>query len=443
MVVGAGAAGIMAAWRAASLGAKVTLVEKTNRIGTKILVSGGGKCNVAHAGEIEEVLRPFRPNEARFIRPACYRWSNAQIVKFFEEGGLKVYVRPDGRVFPVDQTAKDVVQILRNRLEEVEVNILLRSPVLEILSDGAKITGIRCGTAREKLSDDSPPGIYRSASAKNLLRELGKVEVLEGEKRIGCPRVILCSGGSSYPNSGTTGDGWNWAQSLGHSIQKVRAALAPIYLRSPLSDLAGVSLRSVKLRAKVGKEIASWLGDLLFTHDGVSGPCALGISRVVAEQADLSAVNLEIDLLPSILFEDLQAEWVQLGTKQPHRLVFGTIPTELPERLIKVLFDIAGVSLEITFAKLDRKSRNRLLNALKSFPLGAVKAVPLEKGEVVAGGISLDEVDPHTMKSLRMPGLYLCGEILDVAGPVGGYNLQAAFATGYVAGESAARDISS
>lgn len=448
VVVGAGAAGIFAAWRAASLGARVVLVEKTARIGTKILISGGGKCNVAHAGPIEDVLKAFRPNEARFIRPACYRLKNDAIVSLMTDRGLRVYTRDDGRVFPIDQTAKDVVEILRGYLDDAGVEVRLETPVAEVVATGGKIEGIRTGAPYARHAG------YKKATygAKALLNEVlssptpgpSPTTSHAGEGRfIACPRVILATGGSSYPNSGTTGDGWPWVAQLGHTVVKPRAALAPVYLRleERHAERSGIALRGPVLRARLnGKEIARWPGDLLFTHQGVSGPAALGVSRIVAERQDEGEAALEVDLVPDETFEGLSARLVAYAAAHPRRLVASFLDGLVPERLIDDLLKDAGIEPETVFSRLEKKARNRLATMLKGWPLGPVRAVPLEKGEVVAGGVSLDEVDPQTMRSRLVEGLYLCGEVLDVAGPVGGYNLQAAFATGFVAGETAARD---
>ena len=446
VVVGAGAAGIFAAWRAATLGARVVLVEKTARIGTKILISGGGKCNVAHAGTIEEVLKAFRPNEARFIRPACYRLKNDAIVKLMTDRGLRVYTRDDGRVFPVDQTAKDVVDILRGYLDEAGVEIRLEAPVEEVLSEEGRIVGLRLGAAY------APNKGYRKAAygAKALLNEVLASSASTStstkhkpQSTILCPRVVLATGGSSYPNSGTTGDGWPWAVTLGHTLVRTHAALAPVYLRleERHASRSGVALRGVVLRARMaGKEIARWRGDLLLTHQGVSGPCALGLSRAIAERHPEGEAFLEVDLVPDEGHEALSERLLAYSTAHPKRRVASFLDDLVPDRLVDDLLADAGVAGDTTFSRLDKKARNRLAIMLKSWSLGPVRAVPLEKGEVVAGGVSLDEVDPQTMRSRLVEGLYLCGEILDVAGPVGGYNLQAAFATGYVAGERAARD---
>ncbi len=414
VVVGAGAAGIIAAWNASREGAQVTLLEKTDRLGTKILISGGGKCNITHDGPIEDVLKAFRKNEALFIRPACYRFRNYEVVDMLTSRGLEVYTRPDGRVFPVHQTAKDVVAILESYLQDECVDVRMNTPVRRIRVTDGKVAGVETDLA-----------------------------FLPSE------HVVLATGGSSYPKSGTTGDGWPWARAAGHTIVPVRPALAPMELvvdGAPLK--AGVALRDTVLKARLappdshgpGREIARWRGDLLFTHRGVSGPTVLGISRDVAEQERLGTVTLEVDLLPDETFETVSARvrsWCEANPKKGlARFPEGLVPASLEDDLLAA----AGLTEDVRAAQAAKRAVNRLVETLKGWPLGKVREVVLAKGEVVAGGVSLDEVDPQTMRSLRCPGLYLCGEVLDIAGPVGGYNLQAAFATGFVAGETAARD---
>lgn len=406
MVVGAGAAGILASYRAAQLGARVVLLEKTNRLGTKILISGGGKCNITHDGPLEDVLKAFRPAEARFIRPACYRFRPQVIVEMLTRRGLEVYTREDGRIFPVHQTAKDVVAILRSYLDDVGVDLRLETPVCKMLRDDNGMTGVR--------TEDG-----------DILAR----------------RVVLCVGGASYPNSGTTGDGWPWARELGHTIVPIRAALAPMYLQLLWEPPSGVAFRGCVLKGMAGsKAFVRWRGDLLFTHHGVSGPCALGISREVVEKMLEGTVSLEVDTVPDETFESLTEALVQFGKSHPRKRVLGFVEERMAARLAEMVMAAAEVALEISAGLLDKKSRNRLVAVMKGWNLGPVRAVPLEKGEVVAGGIALEEVDPHTLRSRLVPGLWCCGEVLDVAGPVGGYNLQAAWATGFVAGEEAAKD---
>lgn len=415
IVIGGGAAGILAARRAAECGAAVTLLEKNERLGMKILISGGGKCNLTHAGPMEDVRAKFRANEARFLKPAFYRYSNDDFLRVLHERGLATYTRPDGRVFPVEPAnAKDVVVLLTRYVEEAGVCVRY----------GSAVTGL---VTEER---DRRPAI---------------VGVRVGDTVVPTTRVIVSTGGSSYPATGTTGDGWKWLRDLGHTIVTLRAALAPVYLHDVNPDWSGIALRDVVLRARVspqGKEFMRWTGDLLFTHKGVSGPTVLGVSREVAERLETqagSAVVLEADLTPSVPFEALQVRLRQDIKDNPRKTVATLVAPHVPARLVEPLLQAAGVEGATRGAHLSTKALNKLVSTLKGWPLGSVRHVPLERGEVVAGGVSLDEVDPQTMQSRLVRGLYLCGEILDIAGPVGGYNLQAAWSTGYVAGESAAR----
>lgn len=440
VVIGAGAAGIFAAWRAATLGKKVLVLEKTSRIGTKILISGGGKCNIAHDGPIGDVIRAFRKNEADFIRSAVNRFPNRKVVPMFTSRGLEVYTRPDGRIFPVHQTAKDVVKILQDYLDEAGVEVSLNTPVEEILVEEGKVIGVRTGASFEKAKGyanrDDRPRFGAKALLSEVLQTGDQSQGLNNQS-IHCDRVILAAGGSSYPNSGTTGDGWKWARDLGHTVEKLTAALAPVYLELDPFDpeLSGVSLDDITLKARQnGKEIARWQGDLLFTHQGVSGPTVLGISRIIAENYLEGEVKLEADLAPGIDHPQITESILRQDGRRP---IANFIADSVPQRLAPYILRFAGIEENTFFAKLEKKQRGRLVEMLKALPLGTVRTVPLEKGEVVAGGVSLAEVDPQTMSSRLIEGLYLCGEVLDVAGPVGGYNLQAAFATGYVAGESA------
>lgn len=422
------------------------LLEKTGRIGTKILISGGGKCNVAHAGPLEAVLGAFRPNEARFIRPACYRLTNEEIVRLLTDRGLRVYTRPDGRVFPVDQTAKDVVAILTGYLREAGVEVRLDSPVAKILAEDGRVKGVRVDVPRDSAPEISASRFGAKALLAQVLSESGEGRrIRRGDPYdVACPTVVLACGGSSYPKSGTTGDGWRWAEELGHTVVKPRAALAPIDLRNHDASLAGVAVRKAALKARAGgKEFAKTAGDLLFTHHGVSGPAVLAISRVVAERLESAEVSLEIDFWPSIPNDQVDEVVFARLARNPRRTVRAMLEDEVPGRLARAICERIEIPDALTCARLDRRSRSRLAQNLIGFPIGRVQRVPLEKGEVVAGGVSLEEVDPKSMRSRRVEGLYLCGEVLDIAGPVGGYNLQAAFATGYLAGESAARALSS
>lgn len=405
LVIGGGAAGMFAAWRAASLGARTRLLEKNDRLGLKIHISGGGKCNITHAGEMESVRRAFQPNEARFLHHSFRKFTNEDVLKLLRVRGVTVHTRPDGRIFPDSGRAEDVVDALEWHLRHAGVRIETSTPVTAL-----------------------------------ALEEAGAAGVYAGGKIYPARCTVLAVGGSSYPRTGTTGEGYRWMRDAGYTLIPLRAALAPIYLeegRRP--EYSGVALRDCLLRARVGgKEAARWRGDLLFTHQGVSGPTVLGVSRAVALGMERGEATLDVDLVPDVAAETLSARLAEAHGAAGRRKIGTLVQEWAPERLVPEALQRAGIDPDTLANQLPKKNRNRLVEILKRWDLGRVRAVPLERGEVTAGGVPLEQVDPTTMESRQVPNLFLCGEILDIAGPVGGYNLQAAFSTGYVAGEAAA-----
>jgi len=407
VVIGGGGAGIIAALRAAARGCSVLLLERNVRLGTKILISGGGKCNVTHEGAIDELLSAFQPPERRFLKPAFYRFSNGDLKDLLASGGIMVAPRPNGRVFPVNGIAKDVMRAFSRLLAEHRVITRFHQRVEEILTDDGGVCGVRVGQAV-----------------------------------IPARQVILATGGASYPHIGTTGDGFAMARMLGHTIAPVRAALAPIQVTPPFpSTWRGVAIRGGSLSAlQNGRQIVKWQGDVLFTHEGLSGPATLEVSRAVAAAAESNAVNLFLDFFPGKQAAVVDGELQAMIHTQGGRMVATLLEPWLPNRIIEGMLKSVGVEPATRGHVLTREERAAIVSLLKKWPLGKVVRVLLERGEVTAGGVALNEVHPHTMRSRRVKGLYLCGEVLDIAGPVGGYNLQAAFSTGYVAGDSAAGD---
>jgi predicted Rossmann fold flavoprotein len=404
LIIGGGAAGIIAAWRAASLGATTRLLEKNRRLGLKIHISGGGKCNITHGGDMEALRKAFEPEEARFLRPAFRRFTNEDVLDLLRQRGVTVHTRPDGRVFPDSGRAEDVVDGLEWHLRQA----------------GAKVT-FEAAVTRLSIEDDRVTGAFA------------------GGRAFPAKTVIVAVGGSSYPKTGTTGDGFRWMRDAAHTLVPLRAALAPIYLAHARPEYSGVSLRDRVLKARQnGKELARWRGDLLYTHHGVSGPTVLAVSRSATLAMERGEVTLDVDVLPDTGQEQLAARIAEAHGEAGRRRVGTLVQGWLPERLVPEALDRAGIDPATPLNQLPKKNRFRLVETLKRWELGPVRAVPLERGEVTAGGVSLDEVDPATMASRKVAGLYLCGELLDIAGPVGGYNLQAAFSTGYVAGEHAA-----
>jgi len=407
LVVGAGGAGLIAAWRIARTGAPVTVLERNAKPGIKLLISGGGKCNITHDGPMEEVERAFLPREGRFLRPSFYRFANTDVVGLLETRGVNTYVRPNGRVFPRSGRAGDVVQAMADAVRDAGGKIALGVRVDSIKQDDEGVSG-----------------------------------VVAAGKLIPSRTVILATGGVSYPKTGTTGDGVQWVRALGHTIVPLRPALAPIGIEPPLPrEWRGIALRGGCLSVMIeGKQVAQWCDDILISHEGISGPAALELSRRAAEDLGQGQVFLCFDFVPHMEFTPLDRMINEQVQGQRGRMIGTILEAWLPNRMAEPLVRSAGVDPATRGHVLTATERRKIVHLLKSWTIGRVSGVNIERGEVTAGGVSLDEVDPHSMRSRRVKGLYLCGEILDIAGPVGGYNLQAAFSTGFVAGESAAQD---
>ena len=407
VVIGGGAAGLIAAWKAASLRAPVLLLERNNKPAIKILISGGGKCNVTHDGPMDEMGRAFLKREGRFLKYAFHSFTNDDIRSMLSESGVPTFVRPDGRVFPVSLKGGDVVGALVDSVRRNGGEIRLNTRVTGILSSDGRVGGV----------------------------------TVEGGN-IASRHVILTTGGASYRKTGTTGDGISWGAGLSHTIVPLRPALAPLRVHPPLpSDWRGIAIRGGRLSLYAGpRQIDSCPGDILFTHEGISGPAALGLSRSAAVALEKGDVALRLDFFPGTEFPDLDVELHRLimagRRKQIGSIVYGM----LPDRIVPFLLGQIQVPLITRGYVLTREARRRIVGLLKSWEIGRIGGIDMDRGEVTAGGISLDEIVPQTMESRNIRGLYAAGEVLDIAGPIGGYNLQAAFSTGFVAGTSAARD---
>jgi predicted Rossmann fold flavoprotein len=356
---------------------------------------------------MEEVHKAFLPREARFLRPSFYRFANTDVLDLLEDHGVKTYARPNGRVFPLSGRAGDVVQALVDAVTEAGGELALGVRVDSIERDGEGISG-----------------------------------VISAGKFIPSRTVILATGGVSYPKTGTTGDGVKWARALGHGIVPLRPALAPIGIGPPLPrEWRGIALRNGCLSVIAGKKhVARWCDDILISHEGVSGPAALEVSRRAAEALERDQVSLAFDFVPDKEFTELDKLLNEQIQQQRGKMIGTILEAWLPNRMVEPLLRSVGVDPATRGHILTAANRRAIVRLLKSWTIGRVSGINVERGEVTAGGVSLDEVDSHSMRSRLVKGLYLCGEVLDIAGPVGGYNLQAAFSTGFVAGESAASD---
>jgi predicted flavoprotein YhiN len=434
IVIGGGAAGLMAAGRAGELGAKVLLLEKTDSIGKKILVSGKTRCNLTNSAELQDFILMYGPN-GRFLYSAYHQFFRPELLSFFGRYGLKTKVERGGRIFPVSDDARDVVQIFKKYLAEYKVGIKLNARVTSLKIQDNK--GFRVET-----QDDN----YHA-----------KV-------------VILATGGATWPATGSSGDGYKISEKLGHSIIKLKPALVPliVYEQELVQSMQGVSLRNVRVTAFQGKAatidaaltpafvygrgekkfsrppvIESRFGEMLFTHFGLGGPIILLMSLAIVEALDKGAVSILIDLKAALtkgqLRKRLQADLNNSGKKK----IPGIMKNYLPVKMIEPFIVLAGMDREKQAHQITALERDTIIELLKALRFNIKAPLPLEKAIVTAGGVSLDEIDPRTMASKKFSGLYFCGEVMDIDADTGGYNLQAAFSTGYVAGGSAAICVSS
>ncbi len=403
IVVGGGAAGLVAAWRAASLGHRVTLLEANGRLGVKLRISGGGKCNITHEGPPKALLAAFSKEQARFLRPSLHAFDNEAVLDLLHREGVETYTRDNGRVFPQDRpgSAGAVVAAFET---------LVRRAGVEVRT-GARVTAL-----------------------------LGQAPRLEGllleEGRVTADAMILATGGASYPETGTRGEVLGWLQGLGVPIRPWFPALAPIPLQRPRFAWEGVALRGGELRLSAGPEgrrLGAFAGDLVFTKAGISGPAALELSQVTeqARRSGFAWLTYASRLEPAEAVDAaLQAE----QRENPRLLAATWVQRHLPERLVLPLLEEAGVGRALMLKDLPKAARKALVGLVTALPLGEPQPVSLARGEVAAGGVDLSTVDPRTMALRGWENLRVCGELLDLDGPVGGYNLQAAFSTGFAAG---------
>ena len=403
IVVGGGAAGLVAAWRAASLGHVVTLLEANGRLGVKLRISGGGKCNITHDGPPKELLSAFTKTQARFLRPTLHAFDNAAVLDLLHREGVDTYTRDNGRVFPLDRpgSAAAVVTAFETLAHRAGVDLRM----------GARVTALQ----------------GRAPRLEGLL--------LDGE-RIQGDVYILATGGASYPETGTRGEVLGWLRGLGVPVLPWFPALAPIPLQRPRPSWEGVALREGELRLQAGAEgrrLGAFAGDIVFTKAGISGPAALELSQATERARRDGAAWLtyaSVLALPETVDAALQAE----QRSNPRLLAATWIQRHLPERLADPLLQEHGLDRSLMLKDLSRTARKALVALVTALPLGEPQTVPLARGEVAAGGVALSAVDPRTMALRGWDNLRVCGELLDLDGPVGGYNLQAAFSTGYAAG---------
>lgn len=408
LVVGGGAAGLLAGIAAATYGAQVIILEKMFRPGKKLLITGKGRCNITNNCELPELIANITGN-GRFLNSVFRQFSNDDMIQLLNENGLETKIERGGRVFPISDQAKDVVDTLLKILKNLGAEIITDISVTEILVSNNKVIGVKTKTGK----------------------------VFNGDA------VIIATGGASYPGTGSDGSGFKLAEKIGHKIISLKPSLVPLTSDSPcISDLQGLSLRNVEASIYSDKnKIASEFGEMLFTHFGVSGPIILSLSRTVSTllSKNYKDLDLVIDLKPALTSEKLDDRVQRDFTLYTRKKLVNGIKDLLPQRLIPVVLDQAYLEEEKPINQISKEERKRLVETLKGLSISITGTRSIAEAIVTAGGVDTKEINPKTMQSKLIEGLYFAGEVIDVDGYTGGYNLQAAFSTGYAAGVSAAQ----
>lgn len=399
-VIGGGPAGMIAAANAARNGHQVTLFERNEKLGKKLYITGKGRCNVTNIADrdafFEHVLR-----NPRFLYSAFSHFDNKALMERIEQAGVPLKTERGGRVFPVSDKSNDILRACEKIVREAGVTVRLNTHVNEILTQDGVVSGIRVG----------------------------------GET-LACDAAVVATGGISYPQTGSTGDGYTFARVTGHTLEEPVASLVPLVTEENWPrELAGLTLKNITLTAeKKGKEIFSELGELLFTHFGISGPLVLSLSGVIAGQS--AGTRLAIDLKPALTREQLDARLLRDLQEGARQQVKTALHALLPQRLLETVLELAEIDGALPVGQLSKTMRLRLVELLKALPLTVSGARGLNEAVVTRGGVSVKDVNASTMESKRVKGLYFAGEVLDLDATTGGYNLQIAWSTGALAGDS-------
>ncbi len=400
-IIGGGPAGMIAAGRAGELGARVILVEKNKNLGRKLLITGKGRCNITNkTDKPREFINKFGKN-GEFLFSAFSRFGIKETINFFENLGVETKIERGGRVFPVSDKSQDILNALINYLRKSNVRIKLNSEVKEIVKKNNRI---------EKV-------------------------VLANNEEIMADKFIICTGGKSYPKTGSTGDGYEWAQKMGHKIIKPTPSLVPIETKENwVGSLQGVSLKNVSVALfQNNKEFDFRFGEMLFTHFGLSGPIILDLSKKIGELITTGEVILKIDFKPALDFLKLDKR-LQRDFKR-NKDFKNYLPELLPRKLGDLIVRFSKISPDKKLNSITKEERKKLIDVLKGLKLTVKGLIGFSQAIVTSGGVDLKEIDSKTMRSKIIKNLYFAGEILDIDGPTGGYNLQVCWTTGYVAGE--------
>lgn len=403
IVVGAGPAGIMAAGTAAKINREVLLLERNTSAGRKLLITGKGRCNITNIASIDEFIANFSAS-GKFLYNAFSQFFSEDLIRFFEQRQVAIKVERGGRVFPQTDKALSILKALFAYLNENNVSIMYGQQVKTVTKD-----------------------------------KYGLFVIITDKQKFSSRKVIIATGGVSYPKTGSTGDGYAIAKSFGHNIIPIKPALVPLETSDTfIKELQGLSLKNVEVNVLLNnKTKITEFGEMLFTHFGLSGPIILKISREAVELLTQGEVIVSIDLKPALSCEKLDERLIR--EFKSHNLIYKNMLKELlPAKLIPVFIRLSAIDPAKKINQITQLERKKIITLLKSFKVKITRARPIDEAIVTSGGVDVKEVNPKTMESRKVFGLYFCGEVLDIQGNSGGYNLQAAFSTGYVAGNSAA-----
>ncbi|KXZ40305.1 hypothetical protein SAMN05661008_00141 [Alkalithermobacter thermoalcaliphilus JW-YL-7 = DSM 7308] len=400
VVIGGGAAGMMAAGTAASRGLDVTLIEKNNILGKKILITGKGRCNITNSTDIEGFIKNT-PVNGKFLYSAFYTFTNEDTIRFFNNLGVQTKVERGGRIFPISDKSKDVVIALEKYMKKNNVKII-NDKVTEVVSKDNKISHVQ----------------------------------LSNGQQIYCDSVIIATGGASYPATGSTGDGYKFAKENGHTIVPLKPSLVPLETKEEwVKDLQGLSLKNVSIKVfnKKDKKVYEDFGEMIFTHFGVSGPIILSASSYM-KKIEEENYRLVIDLKPALSYEQLDKRVQSDFSKYINKIYANSLNDLLPKKLIPVIIQLSGIPKDKVVNEITKKERLDLVHLLKNLTVNIKSYRPLKDAIITSGGVKVSEINPSTMESKLVKGLYFAGEVIDVDAYTGGFNLQIAFSTGYLAG---------
>ncbi len=404
LVVGGGPAGMMAAGRAAGLGGEVILIEKNETLGKKLLITGGGRCNVTNAEfDTRKLLEKFK-DDGKFLFSAFSQYGVKETLDFFNSKGMETKVEPGLRVFPTSNMSQSVLNVLEKYIREKSVTILANSPVTEIIlsDDKKKVTGVK----------------------------------LKNKKIILAKSVVMATGGTSHPETGSTGDGFKWLKDIGHTVTEPTPSLVPLATKDVWTHrLAGVSLSDIKLTViQNGEKRQIKKGKILFTHVGVSGPTILNMSKDIGELLKYGEVTVSLDLLPTFDYSQLNTKLQEVFSEKSNTKFKNSLSELIPSAIVPVVLELSKIDPEKKSNSVTREERLNFIKLLKDIPIHIDKLLGVDKAIISSGGVDLSEVDFKTMRSRKFSNLYLVGDILNIDRPSGGYSLQLCWTTGFVAG---------